>query len=315
MRGVDLTLFEFDYDMQWQALFLAPGGEVLGRFGGRDADTPGKYHTLPGLRHSLNAALTQFKAMKSASIAERKPMRAEDYPAAEKRADNACIHCHHVYEFRRDLLQREKRWSVDEVWVYPEPENLGLSLDPDQGDRVVSVAPNSVVAKFGIAAKDVLKTVNDWPVASVADVQYALHKAPKFGAITLEWRHGNDAKKGVVNLSDGWRKTDVSWRWSLKSMSPNPSIVGDDLDPDGRKGLGLNVKQLAYRHMNFLTPAARAAGLQTADVIVGVNDKDLTMTARQFEAYIRLNHRVGEEITLNVLRGNERVKMKLKLPE
>jgi serine protease Do len=314
MRGVDLSIFEFDYDMQWQAIFLTPGGEVLGRFGGRDADTPAKYHTLPGLRHSLEAALERFQSAKIEPT-RRKPVRAEDYPAAEKRADNACIHCHHVYEFRRDFLQRKKRWSLDEVWVYPEPENLGLSLDAEQGDRVVSVAPKSIAAKLGITGKDLLKSVNEHAIASVADVQYALHKAPKSGAITLEWRHGKEAKKGVVELTDGWRKTDVSWRWSLKSMSPNPSIIGDDLDPESRKNLGLNVKQLAFRHMNFLTPAARHAGLQTADVIIGVNDKELTMTARQFEAYIRLNHRVGEEITLNVLRGKDRVKVKLKLPE
>jgi hypothetical protein len=118
-----------------------------------------------------------------------------------------------------------------------------------------------------------------------------------------------------VSLTDGWRRTDVSWRWSLKSLSPNPSIIGDDLSLEERKKLGLDARQLAYRHMNFLTPTARHAGLQANDVIVGIDDKMLSMTARQFEAHIRLNHRVGEEITLNVLRGKERVKVKLKLPE
>jgi predicted metalloprotease with PDZ domain len=315
MRGVDLSIFEFDYDMQWQALLVTPHGNVLGRFGGRDADTPAKYHSLAGLNHALKAALERFKFLKEEPRLQRNPVRPEDYPAAVKRPDNACIHCHHVVEFRRDQMQREKRWSLDNVWVYPQPENLGLSLDVEQGDRVVAVEPKSLAANAGITTKARLTSINDTPIASVADVQYALHKAPKSGELRIDWRNDDTLHKATAALARDWRKTDVSWRWSLKSMSPNPSIIGDDLDADGRKALGLNSKQLAYRHMNFLTPAARFAGLQANDVIVGVNDKEMSMTARQFEAHLRLYHRVGEEIALNVVRGKERVKVKLKLPE
>ena len=82
-----------------------------------------------------------------------------------------------------------------------------------------------------------------------------------------------------------------------------------------RKQLGLDARQLAYRHMNFLTPAGRHAGLQANDVIVGLDDQTPTMTARQFEMHIRLHYRVGQEITFNVLRGKERVSVRLKLPE
>lgn len=317
MRGVDLSIFDFDYDMQWQALMLTADGEVLGRFGGRDAGTPAKYHTLAGLRHSLAAGLKASRARQQPEEkpAPQKPIRAEDYPAAEKRAKNACIHCHHVYEFRRALMQREGRWSLDEVWVYPQPENVGLTLDVNQGAHVLGVEPKSVAAKLGVNAKDVLRRLNGTPIASVADVQYALHKTPKTGEVTLVWQNGKEEKKGSMPLPQDWRRTDVSWRWSLKSLAPNPSIIGADLDLDGRKSLGLDARQLAYRHMNFLTPTARHAGLQANDVIIGIDDQPLTMNARQFEAHIRLHYRVGQEITLNVIRGKERVKVKLKLPE
>ncbi len=314
MRGVDLSIFDVDYDLTWNALFLTPDGQVLGRFGGRDAETPGKYQTLAGLRHSLDAGLRAHKIMRAKSSAA-KTLRAEEYPAAEKRADNACIHCHHVYEFRRDLMQREGRWRLDEVWVYPQPENIGLTLDVDQGDRVLGVAPKSPAAKIGMTGKDVLRRINDVPIASIADVQYALHKAPKSGEIKIVWQNGKDEKKASMSLSDNWRKTDVSWRWSLKTLAPSPSIIGDDLDAEGRKAFGLDPRQLAYRHMNFLTPPGRFAGLQANDVIVGIDDQPLAMSARQFEAHIRLNYRVGQEITLNVLRGKEKLKLRMKLPE
>jgi serine protease Do len=315
MRGVDLSLFDFDYDLPWYAFFLGPEGNVLGRFGGRDAEAPGKYQTLAGLNHSMAEALKRHRTPDSMPRAEKAPKFAEDYPAAKKRPSNACIHCHHVHEFRRDLLQREERWSLDDVWLYPQPENVGLTLDTEQGNRVSAVQGKSAAAMLGIEANALLVRMGDVAIASVADVQYALQKAPKSGALKVEWRAGRQLKSGALTLNEGWRKTDVSWRWSLKSMSPNPSIIGDDLDLDARKKLGLDPHQLAYRHMNFLTPTARHAGLLPNDVIVGLDDKALNMTARQFETHIRLHHRVGQEVVLNVMRGNDRIKLKLKLPD
>jgi hypothetical protein len=315
MRGVDLSIFEVDFDLTWNALFLSPEGPVLGRFGGRDADTPGKYQTMPALKLSLQAALDRHRKEKAEKPMPRKATFAEDYPAGAKRPDNACIHCHHVHEFRRDALQRDGKWSLDEVWIYPQPENIGLTLDPDEGNRVVRVEPKSVAATIGMRAKDIVRRIGDTPIASVADVQSALQRAPKRGELKLVWQRDQQTLTGTIPLAEGWRKTDVSWRWSLKSLSPNPSIIGEDLDADARKLLGIQPGQLAYRHMNFLTPSARHAGLQANDVIVGVDDQKLTMNARQFETHIRLYYRVGQEITLNVLRAKEAVKLKLKLPE
>lgn len=318
MRGVDLSIFSFDYDLQWHALMLTPTGQVLGRFGGRDADTPAKYHTLPALRHSLERALARFQAEppRPAEKPERRePVRAEDYPAAERLPPGACIHCHHVHEFRRDWLMRDKKWTLDEVWIYPEPENIGMTLDLDRGDRVHSVRPQSPAAALGIQAKDELVRIGDVPIASSADVQYALDKAPRQGELAVVWKSGGGEKKGALTLAADWRKTDVSWRWSLKSLSPSPGLIGDDLGAADRKALGLAPGQLAYRHMNFLTAAGRHAGLQANDIILGIGDEKPAMTARQFETHIRLNYRVGQEITLNVLRNKESLRLKLTLPE
>ncbi|MBI1832925.1 MAG: hypothetical protein HYR84_15910 [Planctomycetes bacterium] len=315
LRGVDLSIFDFDYDVQWCALMLTPDGAVLGRFGAADAESSSKYLTLPALRHSLEQALDRFKGLKAAKLDERKTIRPEDYPAAAKLGEKGCIHCHHVYEFRRDALQREGRWSLDDVWVHPEPENVGVTLDPTRGDRVLAVKAKSPASELGIHANDVIRRIGNAPIASVADVRQALHQGPTKGAIEIVWRNGEHERRGMLPLAEGWRKTDVSWRWSLKSLSPSPSIVGDDLSMDERKKLGLAPRQLAYRQMNFLTPTARHAGLHANDIIVGINDQAMSMTARQFETHIRLYCKVGQEITLNVMRGKERVKVKLKLPE
>ena len=131
------------------------------------------------------------------------------------------------------------------------------------------------------------------------DARY-LDVAPKKGELAIVWHDGTQEKKGTLPLADKWRQTDVSWRWSLKSLAPNPSIIGDDLEPDERLKRGLDARQLAYRQMNFLTPTARHAGLQANDVILGIDDRPFAMSARQFEMHIRLHYQVGQEITLNV---------------
>src|ERR1043165_8624790 len=204
MRGVDLSIFDFDYDLSWFAMLLTTDGVVLGRFGGRDADTPGKYQTLSGLRHSLETALNRFKLQKNKKPAARKSEFAEDYPAAAKRSDNACIHCHHVYEFRRDAMQQDKRWSLDELWVYPQPENIGLTLAPQRGDHVTAGQPGSQ-AELNTRPKDVLTRIGDAPIASVADVQYALQLARTQKELTLAWQRDGKPMNGTIQLPDKWQ--------------------------------------------------------------------------------------------------------------
>jgi hypothetical protein len=36
MRGVDLTTFDFDYDLTWAAFFMNANEHIYGRYGGRD---------------------------------------------------------------------------------------------------------------------------------------------------------------------------------------------------------------------------------------------------------------------------------------
>jgi serine protease Do len=313
VRGLDLNVFDFDYDLNWCALFFSPEGAVLGRFGGRDADTAGKYHSLKGLRHSLEQALAQFHNGEVRPPARGTPRRAEDYPAATRLTANACIHCHHVYEFRREAMQEARTWKTEEVWVYPQPQNVGLTLDIDEGNRVVRVRLGSAAAQAGVQVGDRLRSVGGMTVASIADVQYALHRAPREGRVAIAWQHNGNARTAELELAAGWKKTDVSWRWSLKSLSPAPGVQGDDLTPAEKKARGLPADALALRQQAFLSPAARHAGVKIHDVIIGVDDYRPAMTARQFEAYIRLTYRVGDVVTFRILRGTERLDLPLKL--
>lgn len=316
MRGIDLTLFDFDYDLTWAALMFAPDGAVLGRFGGRDADTPGKYHSLRGLRYALEQAWQRFE--RGAPQPARRPAvsgrRIEEHPGARRFSAKACFHCHHVNEFRREEQQAAGIWQRDFVWVYPEPASLGLTMDIDQGNKATEVRAGSPAADAGMKPGDVLRVLNGHTTASVADVQYALHRAPAAGIIAVRWQRGGQEHEGKLTLQAGWREGDISWRWSLKSLKPEPQVHGEDLTGAEKAKLGLGPRRLAFRQGSFVPRAAQQAGIRIGDVIIGVDGKRLDMTARQFETFMRLHYRVGDEVRYDIIRGVDRLKIAVKLP-
>ena len=315
MRGVDLDLFDFDYDLTWMGFFVNADGTVYGRYGGRDAESAESHVSLAGLRYAMEAALARHRRMEThPSPPETKsPRTVEQYPAVRRLPERACIHCHQVYDLRRESLQAAGKWRREELWVYPLPENIGLTLDVDRGDRVARVAPDSLAARAGIRASDRLLSIDDRPIASFADVQSALHRAPVSGTLTITWQHAEETHTRELPLAEGWRKTDLSWRWSLRGVDPPPWVHGEDLSEEEKKSLGLDAKRLAFRQGPFVSEPARRAGIRQNDIVLGVDGKMLEMSERQFGAYIRLNYRVGDRVTYNVLRRGKRLDIALTL--
>jgi hypothetical protein len=315
MRGVDLQVFDFDYDLDWAALILTPDQKVIGRFGGHAGSEPSRYQTFPGLRYALEEALKAPRPTPDAPRAGKaKPDTVENYKAMERIKADACIHCHQVYDFRRQALQEAGTWQKELAWVYPLPDNLGLGLDPRQGNRIERIDADSAADRLGLKAGDVLRSLNGLRTASFADVQYALHRADKAGGIAVVWEHGGRKREGTLQPRAGWRVTDLSWRASTKKLGPAPSIHGNDLSALEKERLGLGPGRLAMALGPFLPQVARQAGLRQGDIIVGVDDKRLDMTAGQFDVYIRLEYQPGQKLTYNLLRGGRPESVTLTLP-
>jgi hypothetical protein len=313
VSGADLNLFEFDYDCAWYGFFLTPDEVVLGRYGGRDAKSDDGRISIAGLKYAMEKALDKYKTGLKPPTDRPKPLRAEDYKAARMRRGNECIHCHQVNEFRRADAKAAGTWTRDDLWVYPLPENVGLTIDVDRGDMVNSVAANSPAAKAGMKAGDVLATLNGYSIASNADVQYALHKAPKAGTIPVEWRRGTSPMEGKLELADGWRKTNLTWRASLLDILPSLPVSADDLSPAEKKALGIPEKHAAFRQDKFVHSTLKAVGLKAGDVIVALDGKPVDGTMDDFLGLVRREHLVGDTITLTVLRDGKPVELKITL--
>lgn len=315
IAGADLRLFEFDYDLTWVGFFLDAEERILGRYGGRDASGPDSRLSLAGLRHAMQAALEAHKQERKNPPLKRegKPLRAEDYPAARKMTRGECIHCHQVWEFQRAQRQTEKRFTREDLWVYPLPENIGLTLEVDRGDRVRAVRAGSVADKAGLKAGDILRQVGETTIASQADVQYALHRAPSTGTLAVVYRRDDKEHRTTLSLPPKWKQTNYTWRPSLLDILPSLTLYGEDLTKAEKTKLGLPAQRLAFRQEETVHAQAKKAGVRGGDIILGLDGQDLDMTMTEFLGYVRRNYLVGDRIPLLVLRDGKKIRLEMTL--
>src|SRR5437870_9395083 len=101
MRGVNLNLFDFDYDLTWAAFFMNANEKIYGRYGGRDAGAADAHLTLPSLKHALRAALAAYHRDPNSRPPDstQQLFAVEQYPSASRLKTEACIHCHMVSGF------------------------------------------------------------------------------------------------------------------------------------------------------------------------------------------------------------------------
>src|SRR5436309_280159 len=207
----------------------------------------------------MRAALSAFSrdAKRSAPPAPAPPKTPEQYPAAKRLRENACIHCHYVWDFRREELQAAGKWTRDDIWVYPPPEAIGLTVADDRGDRVTAVKPGSPADRAGLRPGDELKRLNGLSVASYADVQHGLHTGPARGAMAVTWARAGKEQSASLNLPAGWRTSDISWRPSMWGLSPAAALSGSDLSDEEKEKFGLPKDRLAFRQSVTVSAAAK----------------------------------------------------------
>jgi S1-C subfamily serine protease len=231
--------------------------------------------------------------------------------AAQAGFGQGCVHCHQVKEILNDRLQQTGRWSRDMVWRYPLPENLGIQLEIERGNVIKGVKAQSCAAKANLKAGDVVQELNAVPVHSFADAQFALDRAPATGKIPISFRRGDRVLGAKLSLPEGWRKTDISWRTSMRRLVASPHLWGEDLTTEEKKALGLSANQLAFRQQNSLPPPVQAAGIHGGDIVLGVDDQALDMDVAGFARYIQGNYLVGDKVTVNIIRDGKRLKLPL----
>jgi predicted metalloprotease with PDZ domain len=223
MNGVDVNLFQFDYDLTFAVVFLNADEQIYSRYGGRDHLSADDRISMAGLKNTMRAVLALHQKQKKQEKQEMPPPRKkttpEDLSGVPTRKNSAsCIHCHQVYEFRWRSEKQRGVFNKESLWGYPLPENIGLTLDVDRGNLVKAVAPDSAAHKAGIQAGDALETVNGAPTFSQADVQWGLFNAPIEGRFTVQLRRKEQLQTVTLEVGHGWRRTNNIWRASVRRL-------------------------------------------------------------------------------------------------
>jgi serine protease Do len=311
--NLDLNLFDFDYDLTFMVFFLNADEKVYARYGGRDAESPDGRQSLEGLRYTMQSVLQMHKTAEKAFAP-----KSQDSPkylrALTIGMRRGCLHCHQVKVILDLQLQKKGQWSRERIWRYPLPDNLGFVLEVDRGNVIKEVRDQTPAAATGLRRGDVVQRLGDVPIHSFGDAQYALDRAAASGSLLVEWRRGNQTMKGDLGLSQGWRRTDITWRPSLQRLLPAARLYGVDLTTDEKKTLGLAPTQLAFRQKDSVPTQARQAGIRPGDIILGVDDKPFdNMDVIDFLRYVRRNYLIGDRVTVNILRDGKRLNLPMEL--
>jgi predicted metalloprotease with PDZ domain len=308
---VDIHQLEFDFDLTMMTFFLSPEGKVYSRYGGRDSKDAENRLSLAGLRHTMESVLAMHKS-KTPQVAERKVEKPQ-YPRDMNVSKRGCVHCHNVKEQQELDLTKAGKWTRDLVWRFPPPDNIGIIPDVDRGNVVKTVTPESPAAKAGLQKGDQLRTFNRVPIHSFGDALFALDRAPAKGGIDVAWERDGKAMSANVELSEGWKKTDITWRASQQHRIPSLKLYGDDLTTDEKKALGLKPSQLAFRQHKEVSSHAARAGFKPGDVVVGVDDLEPEMSMSDFLSLVRRKYLVGDQVNVHILRDGKRLKVPMKL--
>lgn len=325
MNGLDLSLFQFDYDQTLAAFFLNADGTIYGRYGtraGKGADSA-THVSVPSFRKAMERALVLHRGYPGnrAQLATKRGP-APQYPTAralpglenqpaKTTAQKGCIHCHQMREIPLRVKWENRQLKPADLWVYPLPENTGMKLDVDDGLKVAALTTGSAAEKAGLRVGDELKALDGQPLVSQADVQWVLQHAANESRVPVTFARAGKPMTATLALSGDWKVTDLSWR-----PSSGPGLrwgVWSTMLPVAEKAKrGIAAGEMALEVKNLFLPRAapvQQAGLRMGDVILAVDGQGGFANEGHFLAYLRLNHPPGDRVKLSILRGTQRMEL------
>lgn len=337
-NGLDLSLFQYDTDQSFAVFMLNADRTIYGRFGTRShrTDWIGDV-SLKGLADALTGALELHQNYPNNAAALKNktgpaPLfnHPEEFPALKDKFTSSlnyegdvaksCIHCHQIGDAVRDYYRAKGEVIPATVLnPYPHPKSLGLILDPDHRATVKSVQPDSIAAACGFQPGDEILSLHGQPLLSMADLQWVLHStSPDGGNLKAIVNRNGTQTEVAMHLPAGWRDLDdISWRvsaWGLRRMVTGGMLLVPVEDEErGKNGIPSQGLALRVKHLGQYAPhdAAKKAGFQKDDVVVVYDGRSDILTDSDVLRLGVTQHKPGDEIQLEVIRGGARRSLKL----
>jgi hypothetical protein len=337
--GLDLSFFQFDYDLNWAVVLMNADRTIYGRYGSKTGEKGNAARvTIDGLRKALESALEfhkgypgnakEFEGKKGPAARWKSPELIPDMknrpnavPADGTR--QKCIHCHMIREAELWTLRAAKEPIPETLlWAYPMPDAVGLSLDLKERATVKSVAEGSAADKGGFKAGDAIRRLQGQPILSVADVQWVLHNAKAPCTIEAEVEREGKPAKASISLAEGWRRgEDFTWRvqvWAMRhrllGTQPLEALSADDRQKFGAPATGLALRIKGFPP-NFVKDRNQEAAqkFQKDDVIVEVDGVKNLAGESGLLAHL-FQKKPGEAAEFTVLRAGKSQTVSLTIP-
>lgn len=217
MHDVNLKVFDFDYDLTWWAFLIDATERVYSRFGGSGDANPASRLSVAGLKYTMRLVLKEHELNRKAPPPPPVPVVR---PIELFGMKGKCMHCHQVNEsFYKLEKPKPKATDLDRLRFLPIPEDLGITMSVDAGNRVEKVAEGSAAEKAGLRPGDVLRQVGGTNAISQGDVMWALKSAPKEGRLSVSVVREAKQDEVFIELVRGWNTPDLSWRRSVSKLN------------------------------------------------------------------------------------------------
>ncbi|MDX2037837.1 MAG: Trx7/PDZ domain-containing (seleno)protein [Isosphaeraceae bacterium] len=332
-NNIDLRRFQYDFDQSFAIVLMNADGTIYGRFATRSERPESEDISLDGLRAALGSALRMHKSLPEyeAALEGKKAVPGpyatpRDFPSLKGRyqADldyegavaKSCIHCHQIGEAQRLAYRNEGKSVPDDVlFPYPDPEVLGLTMNPKKAATVARVMRGSIADRAGIREGDEIATLGGQPLISTADIQWVLHRFPKSGTLKAEVRRGEMRSEVDLMLAPGWREGNISWRvtsWDLRRMALGGMRLEPATEADRTKN-GIGADELAIRVKSVGQygehALAKKAGVKAGDLLVAYDGIERAMTESQIFAHALRQKKRGEKTPIVVIRDGRRISL------
>lgn len=333
-NSLDLSLFQFDYDLTFAAMIMNADRSVYGRYGTRSSlEKPESDISMQGLTEALTGALelhAKFPAIRESLAAKqgktpRHPIP-ELYPALKKftpllnyggKVAGSCIHCHTIKAAEIDTLRAQGAPFPEKIlYPWPLPASIGLRVSTSERGLVLKAAPSSPAQRAGFRRGDRLLTLQGQPIISIADIQWVLHNAPSPAKLAAVVTRAGVNTQLVLDLDEGWRRNnDISWRasaWPLRRMGLGGMVL-EDLKDAGRKKRGLDGMALWVKHVGQYGQhrTAKDAGFRKGDIVVELDGIRKRLSETEILAHILRKRKPGDSIPVKILRGGRRKLLRL----
>lgn len=334
-NAIDLSRFQFDYDLSFSTLVFHPEGKLIGRYGSWQHQIDEMETSTASLQAMLRRSKLLFDnwGVVKDQLAPKQggptpfqlPIEIPGLAGKYERELNwegnvvqSCVHCHQIGDAYR-AWYRKKGEAIPQDLIYPmpDPESIGVIIEQKTGTTVKTIEPKGLGAAAGLVKDDEIVSIDSAPITSLADIAWALHRSNDVDRKTISVLRNGVSIELALDLPSGWRtQSDISSRvgtWQMRAMALGGMYL-KTLDDTKRKSLGLQTQELGLIVHGLGEygehAAAKKAGFQKGDVILAIEGIHGPIDESQLIGTLLSNHLSPTQLNATVLRDRQRLELR-----